>query len=84
MVDLAMKQSMNWWGAEHIYVSVNDSMTILFSHVYTWITLVAMKTSDDNDTDAPSERIGNGYPPKIPKAPSGMVILKGSLKKIKH
>lgn len=31
-------------------------MTIL-SHVYTWITLVAMKTSDDNDTDAPSERI---------------------------
>jgi hypothetical protein len=24
-----------------------------------------MKTSDDNDTDAPSERIVNGYPPKI-------------------
>jgi hypothetical protein len=39
-------------------------MTI-FSHVYTWNTLVAMKTSDDNDTDAPSERIVNGYPPKI-------------------
>ena len=39
-------------------------MTI-FSHVYTWNTLVAMKTSDDNDTDAHSERIGNGYPPKI-------------------